>query len=313
MKLQDRPTSRKGRKHSGKQKYDVITGFRTMYSRYDYPDLSELSAKSLGSAEDGRSLYLRAHLCLCGRAHGGQHEAFRLLSAAADMGSAEAVYELGVFHELAVPPAQHNLPHAAAMYLRAAELGYPEAMNRIGYCYENGIGVSPSPKRAHKWYFRGFSEGYAPAIFNLARLSALGLGTQADEAEALKLLQAAVQLRYPAAHYHLGTFFCDGKGGLSRDYKSAAAHMQEAVELGCAEAAEALAIAYERGDMGLEQSSEHAFSYFCIAARAGIPSAERSLSRCYRHGIGTKKRRLLAQKFRRLAEKHEEAGGRFGY
>jgi soluble lytic murein transglycosylase-like protein len=67
--------------------------------------------------------------------------------AAGDSGSAEAapreearLTEMGRFFELSEPPSQ-DLVKARDLYCRAAALGHPEALQRLGWLYLNGLGV----------------------------------------------------------------------------------------------------------------------------------------------------------------------------
>lgn len=51
--------------------------------------------------------------------------------------------ETGRFFELSEPPSQ-DLPRARDLYCRAASRGHPEALQRLGWLYLNGLGVQPA-------------------------------------------------------------------------------------------------------------------------------------------------------------------------
>ena len=52
--------------------------------------------------------------------------------------------EMGRFFELSEPPSQ-DLSRARDLYCRAAALGHPEALQRLGWLYLNGLGVQATP------------------------------------------------------------------------------------------------------------------------------------------------------------------------
>jgi soluble lytic murein transglycosylase-like protein len=69
-----------------------------------------------------------------------------LASAAAALPAREEVRltEMGRFFELSEPPSQ-DLVKSRDLYCRAAARGHPEALQRLGWLYLNGLGVHPAP------------------------------------------------------------------------------------------------------------------------------------------------------------------------
>ncbi len=49
-------------------------------------------------------------------------------------------------------------------YRKGAEAGNSDAMNHLGACYENGIGVKKDEKEAVKWYRKGAEAGNSNAM-----------------------------------------------------------------------------------------------------------------------------------------------------
>ena len=68
----------------------------------------------------------------------------------------------------------------------AAEQGDPEAQNRLGICYTNGIGVRKAPEEAVKWFRKAAEQGFAKAQYDLGLCYERGFGVSKDPAEAEK-------------------------------------------------------------------------------------------------------------------------------
>jgi len=57
-----------------------------------------------------------------------------------------------------------------------ADQGVPAAQTGLGYMYNNGLGVPPSPEEAVQWYRRAAEQGHAKAQNNLGFMFATGRG-----------------------------------------------------------------------------------------------------------------------------------------
>ena len=63
-----------------------------------------------------------------------------------------------------------NYEKAVECYFKSAEKGNAKAQNKLGYCYERGLGVAKNLKEAIKWYRRSAEQGNISAQNNLKRL-----------------------------------------------------------------------------------------------------------------------------------------------
>ena len=61
-------------------------------------------------------------------------------------------------------------------FRRAAVQGYANAQRDLGFCYENGQGVSKDAKEAVSWYRKAANQGYADAQCNLGMCYVHGQG-----------------------------------------------------------------------------------------------------------------------------------------
>mmetsp|Transcript_4424 Transcript_4424/g.11235 ORF Transcript_4424/g.11235 Transcript_4424/m.11235 type:complete len:843 (+) Transcript_4424:58-2586(+) len=78
-------------------------------------------------------------------------------------------------------------------HLAAAELGYGDSMDMLGYAYHHGIGVDPSPEKAFEWYSKGADAGSLGARINVGVCYVEGVGVPRDTAKALPLYRAAAE------------------------------------------------------------------------------------------------------------------------
>jgi TPR repeat protein len=73
---------------------------------------------------------------------------------------------------------------ACGWFRRAADLGYPPAMNNVGECYVHGIGFTRSGLAAVQWHRAAAVAGNPVAAMNLLQDLKNGLGGKADAAAA---------------------------------------------------------------------------------------------------------------------------------
>jgi TPR repeat protein len=84
-----------------------------------------------------------------------------------------------------------NYKEAGVWLNQAAELGYPDAQNNLGYLYSQGYGVPHSVDLAIKNYRAAALKGFAKAQGNLGLLYQDGTGVPKDLVEAYKWFKLA--------------------------------------------------------------------------------------------------------------------------
>ena len=98
--------------------------------------------------------------------------------------------------------------HCAA----AADSGEPTALNNLGLCYENGIGVTRNPEKAFSLYSQAYSlSKSAETTLNLGRCYVYEIGTKQDLKKGLELLNKAIEMGQPNAMAILGHLLISGK------------------------------------------------------------------------------------------------------
>ena len=83
--------------------------------------------------------------------------------------------------------------NAIPYFRKAAEQGYARAQCNLGYCYEQGSGVTKDYSEAVKWYRKAAEQGHARAQYNLGLCYYKGSGVTKDYSEAVKWYKKAAE------------------------------------------------------------------------------------------------------------------------
>ena len=166
---------------------------------------------------------------------------------------------------------------AVQYYHKAALMGYADAQNNLGICYELGHGVTKSTTEAVKWYRKAAEQGHASAQNNLGLCYKYGKGVAQDNYEAVKWYRKAAEQGHADAQNHLGVCYYSGKG-VAQDNYEAAKWYRKAAEQGNSYAQDNLGICYEKG-YGVTKSITEAVKWYRKAAEQGNENAKRNLRR----------------------------------
>ena len=90
-------------------------------------------------------------------------DAFACYDVAAMKGNAKACYKVGVYYE----NVEYDDELAEEWYKRAAEMGYTEAMFRLGRFYAKDASVNDACPKAMRWYYQAAALGHAKAQLSL--------------------------------------------------------------------------------------------------------------------------------------------------
>ena len=172
------------------------------------------------------------------------------------------------------------------MYRRAAEMGNPKGMFKLGVCYALGKGgITKDEDKAVEWYQKAAKAGDAEAMGELGYSYNFGLnGLTRDEAKAVEWYQKAAEAGDAVAMRNLGYAYECGKGGLTEDEAKAVEWYQKAAEAGDAGAMRSLGFAYDYGKGGLTEDEAKAVEWYQKAAEAGDAIAMNNLGDYYEYG-----------------------------
>lgn len=123
---------------------------------------------------------------------------------------------------------EKDLNKARDLFMRAYESGYTDALVLCGDSYwESEDGMTPDYSKALACYQKAMLRRCPYAAFRLGWLYNEGLGVEQDTVKALNYYKQAVSMSYPDALADMGSFY--RKGILvERDYKKAMEYLQKA-------------------------------------------------------------------------------------
>ena len=193
---------------------------------------------------------------------------------------------------------------------QAATNNEPEALAKIGFCYEEGIGLPRDQTLAIKWYTKGADLGSPEAMVNLGSCYSQGKGGLArDDKVAVKWYERGAEQNYPLAWHNLGIAYLTGRG-VKEDPVKAAEYFEKAAKANLPSAQYHLSVMYERG-MGVPENPELAYFWCHKAALQGDTDAYVDLGYYYLTGNGVKSDMTESKKwFTRAAERQHPEGKR---
>ncbi|WP_196800515.1 tetratricopeptide repeat protein [Thioalkalivibrio sp. AKL10] len=115
-----------------------------------------------------------------------------------------------------------DYPLAYEEFRPLAEQGDKVAQERLGWLYDNGLGISQDHAEAAKWYRRAGEQGNWDAQSKLGLLYYQGRGVPQDYTEAAKWSRKAAEQGSAAAQYMLAVLYGLGQGVLQDQVR---AHM----------------------------------------------------------------------------------------
>ncbi|KAI1841389.1 hypothetical protein JX265_007464 [Neoarthrinium moseri] len=255
--------------------------------------------KKLVSAQNPDAMFFLAD-CM-GRGNLGfepdNKEAFTLYQSAAKLGHAAAAYRTAVCCELGNDDGggtRKDPLKAIQWYKRAATLGDPPAMYKVGMILLKGLlGQPKNPREAVGWLKRAAERADAENPHALHELGLLYESAQPndvilrDEPYALSLFQQAAELGYKFSQFRMGCAYEYGLMNCPIDprmsimwYSRAATQEEHQSEL-------ALSGWYLTGSEGvLQQSDTEAYLWARKAAQAGLAKAEYAMGYFTEVGIG---------------------------
>jgi hypothetical protein len=172
---------------------------------------------------------------------GNHREAVAWYQKAAALGSADAMFRLGVAHARGVPGVPRDEAVALGWFRKAAAVEFPRAIFVIGDAYQRGtLGLNRDYAEAVRWY-RKVAMDNAEAMYRIGEIYAKGgPGVPRDEREGLRWIRKAAEQNHPQAMFMLGLAYERGNLGLTRDLREALSWYRKAASRGVKEARVAL-------------------------------------------------------------------------
>ena len=222
---------------------------------------------------------------------GKNREAMNALQHAADAGSSEANHRLGLVFAEGHAGTPRNDQRSAEYFEKAANAGHRRAQINLGLLYLRGQGVKRDLVQARAWLEKAAATDDPSALYTLGRAMEDHDETiAADSIRAADLYRRAAEKGHALAALRYGLAMVDGIG-VKRDPNGAQTWLLQANDNGVPEAALALGDLSARTPASRDKEAnakivERAVSWFEVAARAGVPSAQFKLANAYFAGAG---------------------------
>ena len=132
-----------------------------------------------------------------------------------------------------------NYNKAIPLFVEASNLGYADASLQLGWCYENGKGVTKNARTAFEWYLKAAAQGSVIAEYNLGYCYYDGVGVSKNMYEAIKHWKIAADQNNVYAQYCLGACYYNGEG-VVKNLEEAKKWLEKAANQGDKDAIELL-------------------------------------------------------------------------
>jgi len=132
------------------------------------------------------------------------NERIAALTARAEAGDTQAMFDLGLLHDLPEKPgAPLDLHKARDWYARAADQGHAWAQFALGHMHDRAEAGPRNHLAARRWYEAAARQGVSEAQMQYARMLQAGLGGNADPVEAATWYERAAHQGHEVAATHL--------------------------------------------------------------------------------------------------------------
>ena len=258
-------------------------------------------------------------------------KAFQYYVQAAELGSSEAEYYLGISDytgsevELDKAKAMSYLDCACRKgnvdalrfmftidpnnLLQTARYGNAAAQYIMGMRYDIGEGVAEDKTEAVKWFRKAAEQGHVEAQYSLGTCYHEGEGVAEDKVTAVWWYRKAAEQGHAEAQNNLGWCYTLGDG-VAEDKVEAVWWYRKAAEQGHAEAQYRLGMCYDNGD-GVAEDKVEAVEWYRKAAEQGYARAQYDLGWCYYDGEGVAEDKVEAVKWFRKAAKQGYARAQY--
>jgi TPR repeat protein len=199
-----------------------------------------------------------------------QEQAFAMIQAEADGGSAEALITLGGFYAEGVG-VQRNYSKARECYEKAALSGVAEGVYNVGVCWETGMGSEADPARAAEYFRRAAEMNLPQALFKMSVILDSGAGVSRDENASIDYMEKAALAGHPDAASIMGLTYLNGLKGRKKDPEEGMRMLKVAAAAGNAESMKNMAVIYKDG-IGTPASPVNALKWYVIAEKCGYPA-----------------------------------------
>lgn len=206
-----------------------------------------------------------------------KNQAVHWFKKAADAGNPDALYLLGTMYQSGEMSGIVDLRQAEIYVRKAAEKGFSQAQNRLGYFYFQGMGVETNYNIGHEWYLKAANAGLSKAQYNVGEDYWWGVGVEMDKEKAKLWYKKAADAGFSDAELkYFSILFSEGR---TQEAKSV---LEKASKNGNTEASEALSfMVAAQEDPSLPKDPSEALRFYANKAQSGDRDAQYQLGRLY--------------------------------
>jgi TPR repeat protein len=164
-----------------------------------------------------------------------EQEALKIFELAAQRGSAEGLYNLGLMYFNGKAGIARDLFKAREHFLKAADqkpfikfkelilpnVGVADAENYIAMSYRDGMGVDQNDTLGFQWFLRSAQHGCPSAQNNLGNALYSGIGCTKNMTSARMWFKKAAELGQAEGQFNLAQMLIQGEGGPADAFKAA--------------------------------------------------------------------------------------------
>lgn len=182
-----------------------------------------------------------------------EKEALNYLTKAADLGYAEAQWQLALHY---YDPWDGFTDISVYWIEKAALLGHAKAQYEMGHCFEFGNHVEKDLSKATRWYSKASKQNDSRASYRLGLCYEEGNGVEQNYDTAIKYYIKAAENGDEQAQMHLA--YCYGQGKIvDKDFSKKMRWYTEAAMQGNAEAQYALCLNYLESELKVQKSDRN--------------------------------------------------------
>ncbi|MEM6280437.1 MAG: tetratricopeptide repeat protein [Verrucomicrobiota bacterium] len=201
---------------------------------------------------------------------------------------------------------EKDLEEAAQFGKEAADLGSAEAAFQMGVFYESFVGEEPDWAQAAQWLQLASDRGQASATTRLGGYYMYGRLGKSDPERAIELCRLAVEQGDAEACFLMAGFYLEGTQ-VPKDLVASTAWLKMAAGRGHVPSQNELGVRLSQG-LGVSRDLETAVRWFVQAAEKGFPPAMVNLGEILENGVGVEKNVPEARKLYDRAAKANHAG-----
>jgi TPR repeat protein len=195
-------------------------------------------------------------------------------------------------------------PMAILLLVSSAAAGHADAANRIGYQYDQGLGVPLDKEKARAYFEIAAEAGLPKARYNLAKT--ILQGDNPENERAVELLGQAAAEGIELAAFALGSIYYDGLYGQEKNLPLALWYFEQSANSGNPEAQNFCGAMYETAE-GTRMDVRAAAQWYRSAALSGHAKAQASYGDMLFFGRGVERDRVEALMFLMLSADQGEA------